>query len=82
MGYKIVHVQEAPPRKIVADPETRDGNHTIRFLHKGHPIAGVFLASDSRKKLVLCNMRAKRPHYGKAISNLIVRCGYVNAHDR
>jgi hypothetical protein len=39
------------------------------------------LAPDSGKKLVLRNVGAKLPHYGKTISNLNVSCSYANVHD-
>jgi hypothetical protein len=79
-GYKIVYVQESSPRQVFTDPKSRNGNYTIWFLHKGKPIADVFLTPNLGKKLVLRNVRAKLPHYGITSSNLCVSCGDVNVH--
>jgi hypothetical protein len=79
-GYKIVYVQESPPRQVFTDPKSRNGNYTIWRLHKGKPIADVFLTPNLGKKLVLRNVRAKLPHYGITSSNLCVSCGDMNVH--
>lgn len=64
MGYKIVHIQEAPPSQVFTNAETCNSHHTLRLPNKDQPITCTFLASKTGKEVVFLYVRSKLPHNG------------------
>lgn len=80
MGYKIVHVQEAPPSQVFTYPKPCDSHHGLRVLHKDQSITCAFLTPYTGKEVILLYVWAKLSHDGIASRNLCIGCSDANIH--